>query len=160
MLPGIRPGDWLLVTRRGASHLKRADIIVHAAIQGGTDDRVKRVIGLPGEEVRLRDGSLYIDDEPLHEPYLGGLPSSLGLDDRAWNVADGAVFVMGDNRAHSTDSRDYGAVELDTVLGRVVGRVWPPGRWGIRRELDGKPPRHLLGVIADYHVRAGPLDGR
>ena len=130
MLPTILPGDWLLVRRRGASHLKRGDIIVHEAIQGGNDERVKRVVGLPGEEVRLREGILFIDGEPLHEPYLGGLPSSLGLGDRAWNVDDGAYFVMGDNRAHSTDSRDYGAVGLDSVLGRVVGRVWPLTRWG------------------------------
>ena len=130
MLPTILPGDWLLVRRRGASHLKRGDIIVHEAIQGGNDERVKRVVGLPGEEVRLRDGILFIDGEPLHEPYLRGLPSSLGLGDRAWNVDDAAYFVMGDNRAHSTDSRDYGAVGLDSVLGRVVGRVWPPKQWG------------------------------
>ena len=130
MLPAIRPGDWLLVRSRGDSPLKRGDIIVHAADKGGNDEAVKRVIGLPGEEVRLREGSLYIDGEPLHEPYLDGLPSSLGLDDRAWNVGDGAYFVMGDNRAHSTDSRDYGAVELESVLGRVVSRVWPPARWG------------------------------
>ena len=72
----------------------------------------------------------YIDGKPLHEPYLGGQPSSLGLDDRAWNVGDGAVFVMGDNRVHSTDSRDYGEIGLDSVLGRVVSRLWPPTRWG------------------------------
>ncbi len=130
MLPTIRPGDWLLARRRGASILKRGDIIVHAAEQGGEDEVVKRVVGLPGEEVRLREGILYIDGEPLHEPYLGGLPSSLDIDDRAWDVADRAYFVMGDNRVHSTDSRDYGAVGLDSVLGRVVSRIWPPTRWG------------------------------
>ena len=130
MLPTIRPGDWLLVGRRGTDHLSLGDIIVHAAVEGGNDDAVKRVIGMPGEEVRLGEGGLYIDGEVLHEPYLGGLPSSVGLDDRAWNVDEGAYFVMGDNRAHSTDSRDYGAVGLELVLGRVVGCVWPPSRWG------------------------------
>ena len=129
MLPTVRPGDWLLVRRRGDSTLKRGDIIVHAVEQGDKDEAVKRVVGLPGEEVRLREGVLFIDGEPLHEPYLGGLPSGIGLDDRAWSVDDGAIFVMGDNRSHSTDSRDYGAVGLDSVLGRVVCRVWPPARW-------------------------------
>ena len=130
MLPAIRPGDWLLVSSRGASHLKRGDVIVHVAIQDGNDKWVKRVVGLPGEEVRLREGGIYINGELLHEPYLGGLPPSLGLDDRAWNVGDRAYFVMGDNRAHSTDSRDYGSVSLASVLGRVVGRIWPPTGWG------------------------------
>ena len=130
MLPTVRPGDWLLVRRRGDSTLRRGDIVVCASDNGDDDEAVKRVVGLPGEEVRLREGILFIDGEPLHEPYLGGLPSSLGLGDRAWNVDDGAYFVMGDNRAHSTDSRDYGAVGLDSVLGRVVGRVWPLTRWG------------------------------
>ncbi len=130
MLPTIRPGDWLLVGRRGNDPLSRGDIIVHAAVEGGNDEAVKRVVGLPGEEVRLGEGGLYIDGEVLHEPYLGGLPSSIGLDGREWKVDDGTIFVMGDNRAHSTDSRDYGAIVLDSVLGRVVGRVWPPSRWG------------------------------
>ena len=130
MLPTVRADDWLLVRGRRNAPVRRGDIIVHAAEQGGNDEVVKRVVGLPGEEVRLREGSLYIDGKPLHEPYLGGQPSSLGLDDRAWNVGDGAVFVMGDNRVHSTDSRDYGEIGLDSVLGRVVSRLWPPTRWG------------------------------
>ena len=130
MLPAIRPGDWLLVRSRDAPSLKRGEIIVHATVQGGSEAFVKRVVGLPGEEVRLREGVLYIDGEPLREPYLGGLPPGIGLDDRAWTVDEGAVFVMGDNRAHSTDSRDYGAVGLDSILGSVVSRVWPPTRWG------------------------------
>ena len=91
---------------------------------------LKRVVGLAGEEVRLEDGLLYVDGAALDEPYLGGLPPTLGLGTRTWRLEPGEYFVMGDNRAHSTDSREYGPVKADMLVGRVVLRYWPPRRWG------------------------------
>ena len=64
------------------------------------------------------------------EPYLAGLPAAIGLEERSWRVGRDEYFVMGDNRAHSTDSRDFGPVSAEMVLSVVWLRWWPPGRWG------------------------------
>ena len=88
---------------------------------------MKRIIGLPGEEVCLSDGFLLIEGKRLHEPYLKGLPAYLGLDEFSWKLGDGEYFAMGDNRVHSTDSRDFGPLSLGQIVGRVWFRLWPPG---------------------------------
>lgn len=87
---------------------------------------IKRVVGLPGETVEGRDGVVHIDDRPLFEPYL---PESVVMADfPATTVPDDHVFVMGDNRTNSKDSRVVGPVPLDSILGRAIARIWPPGR--------------------------------
>jgi signal peptidase I len=86
---------------------------------------VKRVVGLPGEQVRLRAGRLEVDDRPVPEPYLPGGSGSGELD-----VALGPAqyLVLGDHRAASTDGRDFGPVGADAVVGRVRFAYWPPRR--------------------------------
>lgn len=88
------------------------------------------MVGLPGEEVRLVDGVVLIEGEQLKEPYLGGLPAAPGLEEGRWRMNDGECFVMGDNRAHSTDSRAYGPIRLDSIVGEARFLIWPPSRWG------------------------------
>lgn len=95
--------------------------------QPSTEDFIKRVVGLPGETVEGRDGRLYIDAQPLEEPYLEGL--SFG-DFAPTTVPDDHLWVMGDNRAHSSDSRVFGAIPEDSVVGRAMARVWPFDRLG------------------------------
>jgi len=90
-----------------------------------TTDYVKRVIGLPGERVAGRGGSLFIDDRRLVEPYL---PVGLATDDFAEvTVPKGELFVLGDNRGSSFDSRRFGPIERSSVVGRAVVKVWPLG---------------------------------
>ena len=90
-----------------------------------TTEYVKRVIGLPGEQVSARGGGLYIDDRLLVEPYL---PPGLRTDDFGpVAVPRGTLFVMGDNRGSSFDSRRFGAIAESSVVGRVVVKVWPLG---------------------------------
>jgi len=93
------------------------------------EDFIKRVIGLPGETVELRDGRLYVDGVRIHEPYLKG-----AVDTRDYGpvrVAEGALFVLGDNRLNSNDSRfGLGFVPVDKVVGRAFAIVWPPSRVG------------------------------
>jgi signal peptidase I len=90
-----------------------------------TTEYVKRVIGLPGEQVSARGGGLYINDRLLVEPYL---PDELRTEDFGpIAVPQGRLFVMGDNRGSSFDSRRFGAIDESSVVGRVVVKVWPLG---------------------------------
>ena len=91
-------------------------------------DLIKRVIGLPGETIEIADNQVLIDDSPLDEPYL---PPNITMRDFGPEVISGdSYFVMGDNRNSSRDSRVFGAIERDRIVGRAFSIVWPPSRWG------------------------------
>ena len=131
MLPSISDGERLLVSAGVVEgERSRGEIVVYRRPGTSPANSLKRVVGIPGEEIRLRDGMLFIDGEHYAEPYLGGLPAAVGLDDRSWRLGAGEYFVMGDNRAHSTDSRHHGPIGADTVVGRARLRIWPPDRLG------------------------------
>jgi len=102
--------------------LARGDIVVFQA-WGQDKPFVKRVVGLPGETVEVRDGRVSVDGVSLDEPYLQRLPG--GPDDTRTLGAD-EVYVLGDNRANSADSRTYGPLPLRAVMGRAWLRYWPP----------------------------------
>lgn len=95
---------------------------------GEGDVIVQRVVGLPGETVRLARGRLRVDGERLSEPYVA--PALRGRESGTWRVPSGRYFVLGDNRVASCDSRRWGPVAASRLLGRVFARYWPPGRIG------------------------------
>jgi signal peptidase I len=89
---------------------------------------IKRVIGLPGETIEIRDSTVLIDGVPLFEPYLkvgSRMPDFGPLD-----VPSGHVFVMGDNRLQSQDSRFFGPISTEDIVGRSFVIIWPAARWG------------------------------
>jgi signal peptidase I len=100
---------------------------------------IKRVIGEPGDKVEIRDdGLVYVNGVALDEPYLysdevGGRPqpTTAPLDESTWTVPQGELFLMGDHRQNSADSRTFGAVPLDRVIGRAWLRYWPFDTFGI-----------------------------
>ena len=99
-------------------------------VEAGKISYIKRVIGLPGEHVQIKDGKVYINGEELEEPYLReGIEteSSLFTD---ITVPEGCIFVMGDNRPHSTDSRSFGCVPIERVESKVWIRFWPLNKFG------------------------------
>ncbi len=93
----------------------------------GLDDLIKRVVALPGETVEIRDGELLIDGAALSESYTDG---SFLPDFGPVEVEDGAVFVMGDNRDESFDSRRFGTIPLDDLIGRAFVIIWPFSNFG------------------------------
>ncbi len=89
---------------------------------------IKRVIAIGGETIEIRDSQVYIDEIAISEPYLR--PGSAMDDFGPVTVPMGEVFVMGDNRNQSEDSRRFGTVPVNDIIGRAFVRVWPPSRWG------------------------------
>lgn len=95
-------------------------------VQPSAQEFIKRVVALPAETVEGRGGHVYVNGRLLEEPYL---PSgAVTTDFPPVRVGEGQLWVMGDNRPNSSDSRVFGPIERQTVVGRAVLTVWPPGR--------------------------------
>ncbi|WP_322797428.1 signal peptidase I [Tepidiforma sp.] len=109
---------------------ERGDIIIFHHPSGVHRDLVKRVIGLPGETVEIRDGAVYIDGRRLEEPYLAGAERPTG-DLAPVVVPEGSYFVMGDNRNHSQDSRVIGPIPKELIVGKAMLTWWPRERFGL-----------------------------
>ncbi|MGZ8785726.1 MAG: signal peptidase I, partial [Acidimicrobiia bacterium] len=92
------------------------------------EDLIKRVIAVGGPDHEIKDNRVLIDGVPLDEPYLD--ESALMDDFGPVEVPVGSVFVMGDNRPRSQDSRRFGPIDVDSIVGRAFVRVWPFDRWG------------------------------
>lgn len=141
MAPTLAIGDRLIV-EKVSPHLhlpRRGDIVVFRPIWfqteptwlqrlGMADDGalIKRVVAFPGETVAVEHGRVTIDGRPLPEPYA----SLADTDSPPQTVPAGHLFVMGDNRNHSADSRAFGPMPLDHLVGRAIWRFWPPARLG------------------------------
>jgi signal peptidase I len=131
MVPTLRVGDRVLVNKfiYRFTEPERGDIIVFESVEGGGDDLIKRVVGVPGDEISVRGGKLVVNGEPQKEPYL-----NRKYPDRSFaaptTVPEGHVFVMGDNRANSRDSRFFGPVPEKKIEGEAFLLFWPPDRIG------------------------------
>jgi len=129
MVPTLKVGDRVLVNKLSyaSGDIDRGDIVVFSRPGGpgadGIEDLIKRVVALPGETVEGRDGRVHIDGEPLPETYLPeGVETSVFP---PYLVPDDHVWVMGDNRGASDDSRRFKAVPVDDVVGRAFVVIWP-----------------------------------
>ncbi|HKJ26429.1 MAG TPA: signal peptidase I [Anaerolineales bacterium] len=102
--------------------IQRGDVIVFPAPPNPDEDYIKRVIGLPGDEVRVSGGTVYVNGDALAEPYIAAPPIS---EMRPMIVPEGQVFVMGDNRNVSSDSRSWGPLQVEDIIGKAVFVYWP-----------------------------------
>lgn len=154
MEPTLHVNDRIFVNKLSyrLHDVNRGDIVVFETPPGQDSTRVKdyvkRVIALPGEAVAGRNGAVWINGRRLDEPYvssacsdaLGGAPfdpkaraasDPLTGFDAQGRILPGYVFVMGDNRCNSTDSRVFGAIKESTIVGRAFLRIWPVSRLGL-----------------------------
>ena len=131
MVPTLEVGDRVFVNKfiYRFTEPERGDVVVFESVNGGEEDLIKRVVGVAGDEVEVRNGTLLVNGEAREEPYLNrNLPfnDSYG----ASEVPEGHVFVMGDNRANSADSRVFGPLPIENIEGEAFVRFWPPLRIG------------------------------
>lgn len=127
MSPTLQSHDAVLVDRldTGTGQIRRNDLVVFHSPQGG-ELLLKRVVAIGGDVVAIRDSLLYVNDKEVREPYV----DHDAIDGSYFGpvtVQSGDLFLLGDNRANSIDSRSFGSVPYDLVLGRVLIRLWPPG---------------------------------
>ncbi|RLQ97260.1 signal peptidase I [Falsibacillus albus] len=142
MMPTLQDGNKLVVNKIGyeIGSLHRFDVIVFHATK--EDDYVKRVIGLPGDTIEYKNDILYVNGKPQKEPYLdkyksevmdGKLTGDFTLKEltNKEKVPKGKIFVLGDNRRNSMDSRIFGFVDESKVVGKVDLRYWPLKEWDV-----------------------------
>jgi signal peptidase I len=132
----LEPGQYVLVDKLTPrfSPYGRGDIVVFTPPPGWTEDDtpfIKRVIGVPGETIEIReDGKVYVDGVELHEGYIyaeNGIPQPTvaPASQNRWVVGAGQLFVLGDHRMNSADSRSFGLIDESSVIGRAWLRYWP-----------------------------------
>lgn len=138
MRPTLTENDRILVNklvyRVRCPH--RHDVVVFRAPRdadpddptGEEKDFVKRIVGLPGDTVEVRGGTVYVNEHPDQEAFNPEMPD---YDMPPYTVPHGKYFVMGDNRNHSSDSRRWGPLDADRLIGRAVVIFWPPARAGV-----------------------------
>ncbi len=106
---------------------------VYNVLEIGKESYIKRVIGLPGDHIQIKDGKVYLNGSELDEPYLQDDVTTKMIHQGLFSdliVPDNCVFAMGDNRDHSTDCREFGCIPLEKIEGKVWIRFWPLNLFG------------------------------
>ena len=131
MVPTLQNGEFVMVNRLAYRFGDPAhgDVVVFHYPRDPEQEFIKRIIGLPGDTVRISGGDVFINGAEISEPYIAAAPRSEG----EWLVPDGHVFVLGDNRNNSQDSRNFGYVTMENVIGKALFIYWPPDEWGMVR---------------------------
>ena len=130
MNPGIRDGDRIVIDRFSYmfAPVQRGDIVVMGYPLDPNLDYIKRIIGVPGDEVKILAGEVFVNGRAMDEPYVADLDETSYMQAK---VEPGHYFVLGDNRPHSSDSREFGLVHQDLLKGKVDLCLWPPTRAGL-----------------------------
>ncbi len=126
MQPTLVEGQRLIVLKHFYTP-QRGDIIIVHPPKEMDKEYVKRLIGLPGDTIEVRNNTVYVNGVPLQEPYLNEKPK---YDFGPYTVADDNYFVLGDNRNHSNDSHFQWTVTRGDIVGRAWLRYWPFSEWG------------------------------
>lgn len=127
MEPRVRAGELLLINTVAykLGTIRRGDVVAFRHDAPNPETYIKRIVGLPGERVEVRDGVVTVDGRALAEPYVR-------FTDRrsapAVVVPQHAYYVLGDNRAESDDSRNWGVLHEDDIVGKALVGIWPPRR--------------------------------
>src|SRR5918995_7042301 len=132
MIPTLEIDDRVLVNKfiYRFTEPERGDIIVFESVDNPDEDLIKRVVGIPGDTIAEKNGDLFVNGKPQKEPYTSkNLPDSSSF--AKMTIPEDHVFVMGDNRANSADSRFFGPLPEKNIEGEAFLRFWPPDRIGL-----------------------------
>jgi signal peptidase I len=139
MVDNLHDGQYLIIDKISYNPLvsnilgmggpQRGDVIVFEPPNRPGEDYVKRIIGLPGEQIEIRNGQVLINGQPLAEPFQP-TPGTYTMPNPII-VPEDQVFVLGDNRNNSNDSHNWGTLPLENIVGRAWISYWPPSEWGV-----------------------------
>ena len=129
MVPTLEVGDRVLTNKfiYRFEDPERGDVVVFRSVEGGGEDLIKRVVGVPGDEISVRNGTLFVNGEAQKEPYVNRDVPDINTYG-PMRVPEDSVFCMGDNRANSRDSRFFGPVPYENIEGEAFVTFWPPSR--------------------------------
>ena len=129
MEPSLHTGEFVIVNRLAYrfGEPELGDVVVFHYPGDPEQEYIKRVIGLPGDSIRIMSGVVSVNGTSLNEPYIAARPRYNGT----WTVPEGHLFVLGDNRNNSSDSHNFGPIPEENVIGEAFFIYWPPTNWGL-----------------------------
>ena len=127
--PTLHNGELIIINKLAfrLGEPQRGDIIVFHYPRDPSQEFIKRIVGLSGDQVTITDGNIYVNGQRLDEPYISISPNYLG----SWVVHENQLFVLGDNRNNSRDSHEWGNLPMDYVIGKALFIYWPINTMGI-----------------------------
>lgn len=140
MVPTFQNGDYILTDKVSYrfGQPKKGDIIVLKNPRDETQDFIKRIIATPGQNLKVEGNNVYVDNKQQNESYLPvGTPTHAGSflhEGETILIAPNQYFIFGDNRNHSSDSREWGAITKSEIVGKVFFRYWPPAKIGLFKQ--------------------------
>ncbi len=128
MEPSFHHGEFVVVNRMSykVGTFETGDVVVFHYPRDPEQEYIKRIIGIAGDQVDIANGVVTVNGEVLIEPYIAAAPRYNG----SWEVPDGFVFVLGDNRNNSSDSHNWGPLQVENVIGKAVFIYWPLTEFG------------------------------
>lgn len=129
MEPTLHSGEFMIVNKLAykLGSPQVGDVVVFHFPGNPEQEYIKRIIGLPGDRVDIREGMVSVNGQALNEPYIAAPPAY----EESLTIPPGMLFVLGDNRNNSSDSHSWGPVALDQVVGKAILVYWPPAEWGV-----------------------------
>lgn len=119
---------------------KRGDVVIFKSPKNPDVDYIKRIIGLPSERIKIERGNVFVNGEILNETYINPptnlFPGSILSEGKEIVIPEGKYFVLGDNRLHSSDSREFGPIGEDLIIGKAFMRYWPISAFGPLKEVN------------------------
>lgn len=149
MEPTFHSGEYILTSKVTYKFrpMQRGDVVVFKSLANPDIDYIKRVIGLPGDTIEVRGSDVYVNGKLLEEGYISDRTNlwegGFLRDNEPVRVPEDEIFVMGDNRPHSSDSREFGFVPIQNIIGQVFYRYFPSDKIGA---IDNPVPKELQSL--------------